>query len=209
MDLSTLPEIITGYAAIGTSLIAAIGGWRKAIAAQAMAEKSAQDAQRALHEAEAMRDALSHFGAHRQAVGVVLNFPGQPDRGVFDYMTQHGWALAPYKAHNAAIPTDPRFADDMKSADVLIVQGATKEEALAVAPMLAEMVTPGGGIILYNESGGVQHVFRPWGPSVQGATTIGTTDLWARAMYARRAYMAAYEGAERGSLAELKAARQG
>lgn len=196
MDITTLPEIIATYAAIGTSLIAAIGGWRKALVAQATA-------------AQAQKDALAHFGAHRQAVGVVLDLPGQQDRGVLDYMVGTGWALAPYKAHGGAVPTDPRFWADLAAADVLIVQGATKEEALALAPLLAERVPQDGGIILYNESGGVLHTFRPWGPNVQGATTIGTTDLWARGMYARRAYMAAYQGAKRGDLAELKTARQG
>lgn len=212
-DAAGLITAITGLVVgAGTALASyrtATQAKAAATAAQADAASAKADATRAQHEAEAMRDALAHHGAHRQAVGIVLNFPQQQDRGVFDYMTQHGWALAQHRAIGAQVPTSKEFSDDMRASDVLIIQGATKEEALAVAEQLSQMLSPGAGIILYNESGGVQHVFRPWGPSVQGATTIGTTDLWARGMYARRAYMAAYEGAARGSLADLKVSRQG
>lgn len=219
MDLSTLPEIIATYAAIGTSLIAAIGGWRKAIAAQAAAAQakqdaatSAQEAAEAKRRAAAAEKAFEFFDAQNRGVVLVITYPDlPPEMDAIPWIKSNGWQVRHIGANEFSgdLPqATPKFLADVEAADVVLLQGSSAEvnARIAGAQWFKECLQPGAGVVSLVPDERTRYNLKLWRPGDQGVTAIGTAEIAVRSIVARRRMMAYHHGIAAGGLAQAKAA---
>lgn len=154
----------------------------------------------------ALERAVELHDAQNRGVVLVVTYPSHP-RSAIPLLRQTGWTVCPYDLLvGEDLPDTAQFRADLAAADVVLIQGATAEQAsrLAVLRWFRDGLASGAGVVLFTPSHFVRYEQGQWGDGDQSVTTPATTEAAVRATIARRRQIAALQGVRPGGLAAAR-----
>lgn len=194
MDFNVIVEHLPTIAAV-LSPVAAAGAW----AVRRISQLS--------RTVSALSKAVEHGDAHNRGVVLVLTFPSCK-KSAIPLLKLNEWKICEYSVMESegVLPQSPRFAADLQTADVVVIQGADAAQVsrLAVTRAFRDELRSGAGVVLYTPGPQVRYDLSEWGDGDQGVTVPATVEAAVRATIARRRAIASQQGLRPGTLADAR-----
>lgn len=157
----------------------------------------------------ALGRAIEHGDAHNQGVVLVVTFPACR-KSAIPLLELNEWRICEYTILDGegVLPQSARFAADLQTADVVVIQGADAAQVSQIARTRAfrDELRAGAGVVLYTPGPQVRYELGEWGDGDQGVTVPATVEAAVRATIARRRAIAARQGVRPGRLEEARTA---